>query len=170
MENQLNFFIFLKTFFKVITMNKELTEEIGYKWFEIMWSKPDLELANEIVDPQYNPSWIHIDAVGPAQVKHEIKYFRSLFPDLTYKIVDMIGLADKVWIRYKASATHQGRGWGFEATNKRVEFEGATILYINSKGKVYDRWGAFCFYDIFAELGTVPPFHELSKYLSDFKQ
>lgn len=151
-------------------MYKEISEEVGIKWFEIMWSKPDLELADEIVDPQYNPSWIHIDAIGPAQVKHEIKYFRSLFPDLTYKIVDMIGLADKVWIRYKASATHQGRGWGFEPTNKQVEFEGVTILYINSQGKVYDRWGAFCFYDIFADLGTVPPFHELSKYLSDFKK
>ena len=54
----------------------------------------------------------------------------------------MIGLVDKVWIRYRANATHQGRGWGFEATNRRVEFEGATILYINSKGKVYDQWGA----------------------------
>ena len=46
-------------------------------------------------------------------------------------------------------------------TNKTVEFEGATILYFNSKGKVIDRWGAFFFYDILEELGLGSPFWEL---------
>ncbi len=30
---------------------------------------------------------------------------------------------------------------------------------------VADRWGAFCFYDMFADLGLAPPFWELSKAL-----
>ena len=150
-------------------MKSEETERVGRRWFEDMWGKPDLNLADEIVDPNYNPSWIHIDAIGPAQVKHEIKYFRSIFPDLKCEIVEIKGEGDKVWIRYIGRATHKGKGWGFEPTNKLVEFEGATILYVNSKGKVIDRWGAFCFYDIFADLGVVPPFGELHKYFPDFK-
>ncbi|HEC37481.1 MAG TPA: hypothetical protein ENI29_04540 [bacterium] len=113
---------------------------------------------------------MHIDKTGPDQVKHEINYFRTLFPDLKYKIIEMISDEKKVWIRYKACGTHLGKGWGFEASNKFVEFEGATILYISSEGKVKDQWGAFCFYDIFADLGAVPSFGELNKYLRDFKQ
>jgi predicted ester cyclase len=131
-----------------------------------MWSKPDLGLADEIIDPNYDPDWVHIDMKGPAQVKHEIKYFRSVFPDLLYKIVEIKGENDKVWIRYKGKGTHKGNAWGFEPTNKEVEFSGATILYINSEGKIIDRWGAFCFYDILVELKVVPSLWELNKHLN----
>ncbi len=146
-------------------MSKERNEVIGRRWFEEMWSKPDLDLADELVDKDYDPEWVHIDAVGPAQIKHEIKYFRSIFPDLKYEIVEISGQDDKVWIRYKGKGTQNGNAWGFEPTSKEVGFEGATILYINSKGKVIDRWGAFCFYDILADLELVPQLWELSKRL-----
>jgi predicted ester cyclase len=150
-------------------MKPEETERIAKLWYDKMWSGPDLAIADEIVDPDYNPEWINIDKVGPAQIKHEIKYFRAMFPDLKYEIVELKGEDDKVWIRYIGRATHSGKGWGFEATNKSVEFEGATILYINSKGKVINQWGAFCFYDIFTDLGLVPPFWDLHKYFSESK-
>ena len=103
--------------------------------------------------------------MGPEQVKHEIRYFRSIFPDLKYEVVDIIGDEDKVWIRYRGKGTQEGNAWGFEATNKVVEFEGATVLYINSEGKIIDRWGAFCFYDLLTELGLVPPLWELRAHL-----
>ncbi len=146
-------------------MSKERNEGIGRRWFEEMWSKPDLDMADELVDSDYDPEWVHIDAVGPAQIKHEIRYFRSIFPDLKYEIVEISGQDEKVWIRYKGKGTQSGSAWGFEPTGKEVEFEGATILYINSKGKVIDRWGAFCFYDILADLELVPPLWDLSKRL-----
>ena len=146
-------------------MSKQRNEAIGRRWYEEMWSKPDLDVADEIVDKDYDPDWVHIDAVGPAQIKHEIKYFRSVFPDLRYEIVDISADEDRVWIRYKGRGTQQGNAWGFEASGKTVEFEGATILFINSEGKIIDRWGAFCFYDLLTELGLVPPLWELSKKL-----
>ena len=147
-------------------MSKQRNEDIGRRWYEEMWNKPDLDVADEIVDKDYDPDWVHIDAVGPAQIKHEIKYFRSVFPDLKYEIIEINGEEDKVWIRYKAKGTQKGNAWGFEATGKNVEFEGATILYINSEGKIVDRWGAFCFYDLLTDLGLVPPLWELSEKLS----
>ncbi|MFX0059869.1 MAG: ester cyclase [Candidatus Heimdallarchaeota archaeon] len=145
------------------------TERIGKLWFEDLWSKSNLNIADEIVDPEYAPSWILIDKKGAAQVKHEINYFRSIFPDLIYTIIDINGEKDKVWIRYSAQGTQKGKAWGFEATNKQVKFEGATILYINSKGKIIDRWGAFCFYEILMLLDLVPPFWELHKIFETSK-
>lgn len=128
-----------------------------------MWSKPDLNVADELIHPDYDPDWVSIDAKGPDQVKHEIRYFRSVFPDLEYEVVESIGEEDKVWIRYIARGTQKGNAWGFEPTNKIVEFEGATILYIDAEGKVVNRWGAFCFYDILVGLELAPPIWELSK-------
>ena len=80
---------------RVRTNVKERNEVIGRCWYEEMRSKPDLEMADEFVDKDYDPDWVHIEAVGPAQIKHEIKYFRSIFPNLKYEIVDIIGEDDK---------------------------------------------------------------------------
>ena len=145
-------------------MSQENNKHIAHLWYEVMWSKPDPNIADEIVDLNYAPEWIHIDKKGPEQIKHEIKYCRSVFPDLKYEIVETAAFSDRVWIRYKARGTQQGSAWGFPPTGKTVEFSGATILYVKD-GKVIDRWGAFSFYDILADLELVPPLWELKDHI-----
>ena len=145
-------------------MTAQDNERIAHLWYEVMWSRPDPGLADELVDSSYAPEWIHIDKKGPEQIKHEIRYFRSVFPDLKYEIVETAALSDRVWIRYRARGTQLGSAWGFPPTGKTVEFEGATILYIR-QGKVIDRWGAFSFYDILTDLGLVPPLWELKDHI-----
>ena len=144
-------------------MSKERNLELAQRWFEELWSKPDLDVADEIVDLDYDPDWIHIDAKGPDQVKHEIRYFRSVFPDLRYEIVDMAAADDRVWVRYRGSGEQKGEAWGFAPTGKKVDFEGVTILCIDPAGRIVDRWGAFSFYDLLVDLGLVPQLWELSK-------
>lgn len=149
-------------------MKIEETESIARKWIIDMWGKPDLSLADTLVDSNYKPDWIHTDKKGPKLIKHEIQHFRSIFPDLQHEIIEIKGEETKVWIQYKVSGTHKGKGWGFESTNKRVEFEVAAIIYIK-EGKVIDLWESFCFYDVLAELGVLPPFWDLHKYFLDYK-
>ena len=84
-------------------MSTERNLELARRWFGELWSKPDLDVADIIVDPDYAPDWIHIDAKGPEQVKHEIRYFRSIYPDLRYEIVDVVPTDDRVWVRYNSS-------------------------------------------------------------------
>jgi predicted ester cyclase len=146
-------------------MSEEKHKQIAKRWFGELWSDGRLNVADQLVDPNYDPDWIHIEKVGPEQVKHEVRYFRSVFPDLKYEIVDSATKADCIWVRYKGSGTQEGEAWGFEATGKLVEFEGATILYISSEGTIIDRWCAFCFYDILTDLEHVPPLWELRNVL-----
>jgi predicted ester cyclase len=145
-------------------MQLQANEQIAHLWYEVMWSKPKPDLADELVAPDYAPEWVHIDKTGPEQIKHEIRYFRSVFPDLKYEIVETATLPDRVWIRYKAKGTQLGSAWGFPPTGKAVEFDGATILYIRN-GKVIDRWSAFSFYEILTDLGLVPPLWELRDHI-----
>ena len=145
-------------------MTSQEIEQIAHLWYEVMWSKPDPDLAHQLVTPDYAPEWIHIDKKGPEQIKHEIKYFRSVFPDLKYEIVETAALPDRVWIRYRAKGTQLGSAWGFPPSGKTVEFDGATILYIRD-GKVIDQWSAFSFYDILTDLGLVPPLWELRDHI-----
>jgi hypothetical protein len=147
-------------------MDLERNKAIARRWFEEMWNKPDLEVADEIIDPEYDPEWVQIPAKGPDQVKHEIRYFRSVFPDLVYEIVDMVAQDDKVWVRYRASGTQNGSAWGFEPTKRKAHFEGATIFTISEDARVIDRWSAFSLYNILVDLGLAPPLWELNKYLN----
>jgi len=149
-------------------MKIEETENIAKKWIIDMWGKPDLSLVDTLVDSNYKPEWIHMDKKGPELIKHEIQHFRSIFPDLKHEIIEIHGEKKKIWVRYKAIGTHKGRSWGFLPTNKTVEFEVAAILYV-SGGKVIDLWESFCFYDVLAELGVLPPFWDLHKHLLDYK-
>ena len=149
-------------------MTAQDNERIAHLWYEVMWSRPDPGLADELVDSSYAPEWIHIDKKGPEQIKHEIRYFRSVFPDLKYEIVETAALSDRVWIRYKARGTQSGSAWGFPPTGKTAEFDGATLLYIR-QGKVIDRWGAFSFYDILTDLGLVPPLWELKDHIGQMR-
>jgi len=137
---------------------------IARRWFEELWSQGRWEVADDIIDPDYAPEWVQIDATGPEQVKHEVRYFRSVFPDLVYEVIDIVGQEDKVWVRYRGKGTQKGAAWGFEPTEKEVTFEGATILTVSKEGKISDRWGAFCLYDILADLDLVPPFWQLSQH------
>jgi hypothetical protein len=133
------------------------------RWFEELWGGPDLDLADEIVDESYAPAWIQIPKTGPEQVKHEIRYFRSVFPDLVYEVVDTAAQGDQVWVRYRARGTQLGDAWGFPASGKVATFAGVTIFTFTADGQVVDRWGAFCFYDLFAALGHVRPWWELGE-------
>jgi len=134
-------------------------------WYEQMWSQPDFDLADRIVHPDYDPDWVQIPKKGPEQIKHEMRYFRGMFPDLAYKLVDAIAEGDRVWARYEGAGTHEGPGWGFEPTHRRATFEGVGIFYFDDQGRIVDRWGMFSFYDIFTSLGLAPPWWELSKHL-----
>jgi hypothetical protein len=146
-------------------MKEKILIELSYDWFERMWSIPEFGLVDKIVDAEYCPNWIYMDEKGPELVKHEIKYFRSIFPDLKFKVTDIINQDEKVWLRYKANGTQKGSFWGFKPTNKFIEFEGVAILHFNDRNQVIDLWESYCFYDILEKLKLVPPFSELHEYL-----
>lgn len=39
----------------------EENEKIAHLWYEVMWSEPNPDVADQIVAPDYAPEWIHID-------------------------------------------------------------------------------------------------------------
>jgi predicted ester cyclase len=146
-------------------MSTELNLEQARRWYEAMWSLPDYELADELVHPDYDPDWVQIPKKGPEQVRHEMRYFRGMFPDLRYQVIDCIAQGARVWVRYRGAGTQAGSGWGFEATGRLATFEGVAIFDFDGQGRVTDRWGMFSSYDMFTSLGLAPPWWELSQHL-----
>lgn len=133
-------------------------------FYEEMWSKPDLDIVDVIIHPDYHPADVGMPERGPTLLIKEINYFRSIFPDLKYEIVDLTQKENKVWVRYRCTGTQKGAGWGFPASGKSVNIDEVSILTIEN-GQVVDSFRSYCLYRMFSQLGHIPPFWELADRL-----
>ncbi|MCY3412473.1 MAG: ester cyclase [Candidatus Heimdallarchaeota archaeon] len=139
-------------------------KEIIKLFYEKMWSEGDLIITDQIIHPEYHPRDVGMPEKGPALLKKEIGYFRSIFPDLHYRIIEMVEDGDKICVRYQGNGTQKGNGWGFEPTDKKIEFDGAAIFTLES-GLIIDSWRSYCLFDIFVQTGHIPPLWELADAL-----
>jgi steroid delta-isomerase-like uncharacterized protein len=61
------------------------------------------------------------------------------FPDAHYTVEDLFGADDRVAIRWRMDATHQGTYQGIAPTGKRVSLSGMSV-YRFEGGKVAEAW------------------------------
>ena len=92
-------------------------------------NKRNLAVVDEFIAPDY------IDHTNPLRSLEDIKQFYTKafndFPDLQRTIEDIIAEGDKVWVRYKITAT--------DSTGKKNELQMVTIYRIVN-GKIIESW------------------------------
>ena len=79
---------------------------------------------------------------------------KTAFPDLTYKIEDMVAGGDKVVVRYSARGTHLGRFVDVPPSRKKILIDGIYIAQM-AGGKIAEGWYAsniFSAKEIFEQL------------------
>ena len=78
-------------------MSIEENKAIVRRWSEELWSQGKLDVADEIVAPDYvrHDPGDPFPARGPEDVKRLVSMLRGMLPDLTITIEDMIGEGDK---------------------------------------------------------------------------
>ena len=124
----------------------EQYKTLAHEWFEEVWNQGSSEaidrlfavegVAHGLADVAgHNP-------VGPAGFKPFHKQFREAFPDVHIEVVDTICEGNKIAARCIVTGTHLGETLGFNATGRRVEFTGMTILRIED-GKIAEAWNNF---------------------------
>jgi predicted ester cyclase len=97
-----------------------------------------------VVDEVFSPDFVAHDMPpgmprGPEGVRQFYAGIRSGLPDVKLTVEDMIADGDKVVVRWRAQATHDGPFLGVPPTRKRVSFGGIAI-YRLSNGKAVERW------------------------------
>jgi len=92
-------------------------------------NKRNLAVLDEFISPDY------VDHTNPLRGLEDVKQFytRTLkdFPDLYRSIEDIIAEGDKVWVRFKITAT--------DPTGKKIELPTVTIYRIVN-GKIVEAW------------------------------
>jgi len=127
------------------------------KLFKELLNKGNFAVADMIIGPEH----IHHDPAspgvgkGPDGQKQVIGLYRNAFPDLQFKIDDIIEGDSSLTTRYTATGTHKGELWGIAPTNKTVKVEGVVINRI-SRGRIVETWVMWDALGLMQQLGAVP--------------
>jgi steroid delta-isomerase-like uncharacterized protein len=119
-------------------------------------SRGDEATAEAIIHPDFfdhtNPPGMQRGLEGHKAI---VGLFRSIFPDLEWRIDDLIAEDDKVVARTTMRGTHRGDFFGIPPTGRSVEMIGVHILRI-ADGRIIEHWGSNDDLGLMRQLGAVP--------------
>jgi len=95
------------------------------------------------------------DPLDKAARKQLLLMFRSVFPDSSHTIEDMIAEGDRVVTRFTFHGTQRGELMGIPATGKQVAVQGMVIDRL-SGGKIMEEWVSFDMLGMMQQLGVAP--------------
>ena len=141
-------------------MSTETNKAVVRRFFEEVWNKGNLAVADEVLAPNvvlHIPGHPEDDVVGLEAYKERvITYLRTAFPDLQSNIEEIIAEGNKVVVRWIWRATHQGEFWGVAPTGKQITYEGISILRL-ADGKIVDDRFQADLLGLMQQFGVVPP-------------
>jgi predicted ester cyclase len=79
----------------------------------------------------------------------------AAFPDLKFRLDDIIAEGDKVAVRYTITGTNEGPYMGTPPTGKKISLSGISIYKITG-GKLVESWGIFDRMSLMQQLGIRP--------------
>ncbi len=84
---------------------------------------------------------------------------RAAFPDLRYKITDLVADGDRAAVRWRAAGTQLGGFGPVPPTGRVVSYSGATFLRFDVDGKIADVWSVNELFQVLQQLGVemLPP-------------
>ena len=111
------------------------------EYFDRVWSRGEIERLDHLLAPTYinhTPSFGR-PPPGPDGLKPIVAALRSAFPDLHYRIEDIIATPEYVVARVRMQGTHLGRLGDLAPTGRSID-----VMQINierfENGKVVEHW------------------------------
>jgi steroid delta-isomerase-like uncharacterized protein len=110
------------------------------RWFEEVWNQRRTDTIDELLTDES----VCLTESGLLRGKDVFKervhaMFLSAFPDLRVIVEGTVAEGDQVAVRWTATATHLGDGFGFPATGRSVAFHGMSWIRFHD-GKMMEGW------------------------------
>jgi steroid delta-isomerase-like uncharacterized protein len=126
-------------------------KEIIQRWYEEVWNQGNYDLIYDLVaESHFSDRSLEMTA-GPEAREAQIRRWRSVFPDWTSTLEDILADENMVVTRWTATGTHQGELYGVPATGETRELRGISFFEIEC-GKIATEWtqaDALSFFDQF---------------------
>lgn len=94
-----------------------------------------LEKLDDVIAPTFEGA----GATGPQGFRNTVTDLVTAFPDIKFKIEDMIAEGDKVVARWTWTGTHSAPFRGFPASHRHIHNE-ALVMYQIKDGKITHSW------------------------------
>ncbi len=122
-------------------MSEENHEALVRKFYEEVWNKGNLTVADEVFADDYVRHDLRPGNLppGPEGQKKIARDFRNAFPDLRLVPTFMISDGEMVVARWVMTGTHKGKWADTRPTGRNVEFSGVNIFRFEN-GKVVEIW------------------------------
>jgi steroid delta-isomerase-like uncharacterized protein len=117
----------------------EQNKTLARRWFEDLFSRGDLDAADEILSAEFVDHLTHEDERGLEELKHYVSIYRTAFSDIKDSVGDIVAEGDKVVVRWRSGGTHQGEFMGVPPTGKHVTFSGMRLFRI-AENKIVESW------------------------------
>ena len=131
------------------------------RFVEQLWNERRLDVADAIfatdcVTHQLR-SGVPVDAVprGPQVMKEHVAGWIASFPDLRFRIEQMLSEGDRVVTQMLMEGTHQGPWMGIPASGKKMQIRIVTIHRV-VEGKIVEDWVLVESLGFLQQLGVVP--------------
>jgi len=139
-------------------MLSDTNKTLSRRFFEEVWNKGNLAVLNELIAKDHvnsGPGTLPGLPTGPEGAKQLVTVYRNAFPDIHFKIDELIAEGDKVVTRWTAQGTHKGELVGIPATGKSSTVTGINVDRIVN-GKIVESWGIFDQFGMMQNLGVIP--------------
>jgi predicted ester cyclase len=122
-----------------VATNREVTRTA----LEQVCSRGDMSLAPRCYAEDFADHVGRLEYRGLEGVEHSTAFYRALFDDLAFDVVDQVAEGDRVASRFVLSGTNRGR---------RVSLWGITISRLEN-GRIAEDWSAFDSIELIRQLG-----------------
>lgn len=142
-------------------MHEEQNKALIRRFVDEMWNDRKLDVADEIFAADCVTHQLRgtPDSAGtprnPELVKHEAQAWLRGFPDLQFKIEQIIAADAEVVTRYTVTGTHTGPWNAIPPTNKKISVPMMTVHRIQN-GRIVEDWVLIGTLVLFQQLGLLP--------------
>jgi steroid delta-isomerase-like uncharacterized protein len=133
--------------------------ELFQRYFDEVTNKGNLDLVDEMFAEDYkhhDPANPDPNGVGGVEdVKFHLQALLNAFPDMQFKVDDMVAQGDDIVVRWTATCTHTGDYFGIPPTNKSATITGMNSWRVED-GKAVEGWVNRDDMGLLQQLGVIP--------------
>ena len=133
----------------------EQNKKLARRWFEDLFSRGDLDAANEILSAEFVDHLPREEERGIEELKNYVSIYRTAFPDIQDTVEDIVAEGDKVVVRWMSRGTHQGEYMGIAPTGRHVTFTGMRLFRF-AENQIAESWVNIDERGLQEQLGAVP--------------
>jgi steroid delta-isomerase-like uncharacterized protein len=121
------------------------------------WNAYDIEGLLKLLDEKHvwETDTLPAPVVGRDGYRQAMQMYITAFPDLHFRIDQMLPSGDYVVTRYTATGTHNGELMGIQPTRRRAEIHGCTVVEVRNN-KASRSWVYWDTGSLLRQLGVMP--------------